>query len=135
MYSRACRCYTGTTVTDDDWWNDNAPTSHPVFKPSPQPSIYCDACSADAFPVSLNDTQCQGLAKQNAALDEDACRASCCADKQCNVWQFCPGTNPDDTCNGPSCWTGSGADLSTCSTTSNLHKGWISQGADTPTCA
>jgi hypothetical protein len=132
-------CYLSATVVDDDWWNAGGtprpilePTSHPVAPPS----VYCDACGPDAFPVSLNDTQCNGLAKQGdaAQADADSCRASCCSDKQCNVWQFCPGTNPDDTCNGPSCWTGSGVALSACSTTSNLHKGWISQGANTPKC-
>jgi hypothetical protein len=93
----------------------------------------CDSCAEDAFPVTLDDTQCNNLEKQGAALDPDACRAACCADKQCNVWQFCPG-DAGDSCNGPSCWTGSGVDLSACSNTSNLHQGWVSQGATAPVC-
>jgi len=43
----------------------------------------CDPCAANAFPVSLNDTQCSGLTAQpaEAALDVTTCRASCCAEK------------------------------------------------------
>ena len=136
-------CFLDATVTDDAWWNSPAPTprathrptAKPSREPAPAPTAFCDACASDAFPVSLNDTQCFNLAKQPGALDSASCRASCCADRACNVWQFCPGDDPADTCNGPSCWTGTGVDLSTCSVTSNLHKGWVSEGADAPICA
>ena len=58
-----------------------------------------------------------------------------CMSRNCNVWQWCPGTDPDATCNGPSCWTGQNADLSKCSSTSALHLGWVSQGTEAPVCA
>ena len=93
----------------------------------------CDSCAEDAFPVTLDNTQCYNLDKQGAVQDPDACRAACCASKTCNVWQFCSG-EAGDSCNGPSCWTGSGVDLSACSNTSKLHQGWVSQGTTAPIC-
>lgn len=41
----------------------------------------CDPCAANAFPVSLNDTQCSGLTKFEGVESEGACRAQCCANK------------------------------------------------------
>ena len=63
----------------------------------------CDACASDAFLLNLNDTQCFDLAEQVGALEAASCRASCCADRACSVWQFCPGDDPAATCNGPPC--------------------------------
>jgi hypothetical protein len=97
----------------------------------------CDSCAQGAFPQDLSNVQCFGLTKQNEddVASEDACRAACCGDSQCNAWQWCDGDGSDDSCVGPACWIGSAIVLDDCSATSAHAAGWSGQGSPTPPCA
>jgi len=45
-------------------------------------------CSADTFPNDLSGVQCIGLASQPYVTSGDGCRAVCCGDTSCLVWQW-----------------------------------------------
>eukprot|EP00299_Pterocystis_sp_00344_P000414 c10119_g1_i6.p1 GENE.c10119_g1_i6~~c10119_g1_i6.p1 ORF type:complete len:890 (+),score=230.90 c10119_g1_i6:273-2942(+) len=90
-------------------------------------------CTADQFPINLNDSQCFSLNLQAFAISEDVCRAVCCGDPACEVWQWCPSGAP---CSPQAtCWTGT---RDKCA----AGKGWISSARTTlpsptplpPTC-
>eukprot|EP01052_Picozoa_sp_SAG31_P007718 SAG31_NODE_372_length_16598_cov_44.705982_9_plen_211_part_00 len=51
---------------------------------------YCCGC----FHRSVNLTYCGGLAKHPQISSPQACKALCCADSACGVWEWCPDT-PD----------------------------------------
>eukprot|EP01062_Namystynia_karyoxenos_P078830 TRINITY_DN817_c2_g1_i2.p1 TRINITY_DN817_c2_g1~~TRINITY_DN817_c2_g1_i2.p1 ORF type:complete len:932 (+),score=288.83 TRINITY_DN817_c2_g1_i2:121-2796(+) len=77
-------------------------------------------CPAGSFPDNLNGTQCLGLQEQAQIVSAAGCRAQCCQDETCAVWQWCPEGSSD--CSpAATCWTGS---------RSNCQKGpgWISAG-------
>ena len=69
---------------------------------------------ADALNISVANDDCQGLSLRqgDASSSVDACRAACCADASCSVYQFC---GPGGKCTGATgtasqCWTGAFAD-------------------------
>eukprot|EP00035_Acanthoeca_spectabilis_P013273 m.244559 g.244559 ORF g.244559 m.244559 type:complete len:488 (-) comp15845_c0_seq5:1583-3046(-) len=76
-------------------------------------------CKADAFPIDLNDKQCQGLS-QVGAQTEDECARSCCNSETCEVYQWCNTTNcmPSKM---TACWVGA---MKNC----GKGAGWVSKG-------
>ena len=41
------------------------------------------------FPQSLHSAECMGLSLAPKATSEAACKASCCGQTNCTIWQFC----------------------------------------------
>eukprot|EP00047_Mylnosiga_fluctuans_P010321 m.15788 g.15788 ORF g.15788 m.15788 type:complete len:1005 (+) comp3068_c0_seq1:28-3042(+) len=79
------------------------------------------ACQPGTFPLPMNDIQCQGLS-QVPAVDADDCAAACCADPNCQTYQWCPSGTA---CTSPNqCWIGL---MEGC----GPSKGWVSQGRNT----
>jgi hypothetical protein len=107
---------------DFDWKLESGSNPHPVN------------CSASTFPIDLDDKQCYELTQSPFVVDADGCRAVCCGEASCTVWQWCPGGDKDCTDSGVSggnCWTGN-PDINQCKD----KKGWKSGGrAAAPTPA
>ena len=79
-------------------------------------------CSETTFPLDMSDQQCFGLSAQLYVTDAAACRAVCCGDDSCGVWQWCPaGEACAASGQADACWTGA---LGNCVT----GKGWVSEG-------
>ena len=97
---------------DSDWKIEAHSTPHPVN------------CSASTFPVNLDNRQCLGLTQSPFVVSEDDCRAVCCGESSCTVWQWCPKGTDDGGCQpAASCWTGA-ADIDHCKSVN----GWKSGG-------
>ncbi len=61
-------------------------------------------CPASTFRSSTNLTLCVNLTKQPQVASLAACRALCCAETQCGVYQWCP--NDGDHVGGCAHWAG-----------------------------
>ena len=81
-------------------------------------------CQDDAFPIDVNDTQCNGLSAALYAFDAESCRDACCSSLTCAVWQWCTG---DGDCGEEACWVGDIEDLSD---DCQSQKGWVGQYRD-----
>ena len=46
-------------------------------------------CTEDTFPIDLGGAQCFGLVHLPYVTSADGCRAACCGDDACGVWQCC----------------------------------------------
>lgn len=62
------------------------------------------ACPADTFKSSTNLSLCANLTAQPAVASLAACRALCCAEAQCGVYQWCP--NNGERLGGCAHWAG-----------------------------
>ena len=56
------------------------------------------------FQSSVNVTFCGGLTGQPETQSIEACRARCCADPECGVWEWCPNDGGSE--NGCAHWAG-----------------------------
>lgn len=73
-----------------------------TYGPHPAPA----ACNASSFPIPMDDKQCLGLTEQAQVTSAVDCRASCCQDVTCAVWQWCPAAEGQQCAPQNSCWTG-----------------------------
>ena len=72
-------------------------------------------CTADTFPIDLGGAQCFGLTNLPYVTSSDGCRAACCGDDACGVWQWCPAEGADCSAeSAASCWTGGVTNVSEC---------------------
>ena len=83
-----------------------------------------DNCPA-RLNVSVADRECQGLGLVGGATTLDECKAACCGDDRCTVYQFCGAGGACEGATGTDaqCWAG---DIDGC--TSETRKGWVGMG-------
>lgn len=75
------------------------------------------------WPFDLTNVQCMGLTQLQGATDEQSCLNACCANGQCETYQWC-GSGPCSPAN--SCWIGS---MSQC----HSGAGWEGRGRNAST--
>jgi len=82
------------------------------------------ACPA-RLNVSVAGRECQGLSLVGGASTLDECKAACCGDDRCTVYQFCEAGGACDGATGAAaqCWAG---DIGGC--TSGERRGWVGMG-------
>jgi len=90
-------------------------------------------CDATTFPESLNDKHCIGLNEVLYADDEDSCKAACCGNDLCHVYQWCEAGKTCDGAVGPICYVDCGGLASLDACTTHSDDDWVSSGrADLP---
>lgn len=80
-------------------------------------TITSDAAGNCTFPHNLTGVQCKGLTDHKQAKTPKACEASCCAEAQCDIWQFEASAG---------CWIG------TANSCDKVGPGWVGGGRGTP---